>query len=163
LHKTHAIYFQRSQGYLLLCAITIKSHVHTSCSGIPFVGATTFLTKVVMINASRLHMINYCAQNTCKLWWLMPLDFTWLILVHKSYAISFQTSQGYLFFRAITMKSHVHTSCRNTFRWSHNISHQSCETPIDEDESLFFKFTNEFKEAILFFFNELSFSLFDSN
>ena len=34
----------------------MMSLVHTSCSGIPFIGATTFLTKVVLSNDSSLYM-----------------------------------------------------------------------------------------------------------
>jgi len=43
----------------IFCAIMMTPHAHTSCSGIPLDGAMTFVTKVVMINASRLHMMKF--------------------------------------------------------------------------------------------------------
>jgi len=43
----------------IFCAIMMTPHAHTSCSGIALVGAMTFITIVVMINASRLHMMKF--------------------------------------------------------------------------------------------------------
>jgi len=79
--------------------------------------------------------------------------------LHKTHEISFQTSQGYLSF--LCNNDDIPCSYlmfRNTFRWSHDIRHQSCDdqclkTSHEENSSRlrwksFFKFTNEFKELV---------------